>query len=1156
MRIAGCVALFCLALSARAETLSWLGGDANWSVSQAEVVKPQLGASYVQLRLADNQGLASLGRQVELEPLRDYELTVDYKSSNERSGRNQGSWLWITFSNAANQPFEPQWQVFEQAPVWKTKTVRITPPAGAARMSLAFRQQQAPGIFDIKTVGLCPAAAVKTAAAPDPLDNLLRIERFSLGRDAAGKRILIPSSGPPLASVNADGKFPLSFVLPDQYCEDPTLVYVLDVKFATGFDAREATGNHALFTLGRNMTCGRVANSISMTLWGGIGYFTRVTTANPGAQFQVAADAKTRKAEPRGVRAIVAASGVASYLDGKLLGKEKSPSDQFVWPKGRPFFLGAEDATWSLFKGDIQEFSLTVMRPRFTLSLDPGAAYLVDDGPHELALRLTGDVPELALKLLDGDDKELAIVPLNNSVARLPALPFGCYTLSAVGKDGKPLGFDFQLAIHPELRERPPAAESPFGVTQGLPLQGTPGDRAFIERWLELAAKAGIRWLRVDIKWDELSKVAGQYHWDGLDHIVATAAKHGITPYFLLMGGYQPWQTAVKPPYHVNNGHCPPIAKWKEHVKAVAERYKGKVRHYQIWGEEDTRCVFYPFTPEAYLEVLKASHEVLKAVDPATKVLLGGFCAAFGNLKDTTHDQNDNCWPAPEFYRLKPQGYFDITCVHLYSQGTPGQTWDPLFQATKKTVEYLKTQGEGGKPLWNTETDFFSSKLNPGGVGGFSGRDKLLTERAQAERLAQWYVQSLALGIKVNTWYIFNAEGPGIVNSDFSPKPAFVAHVNLANKLNGVVFTEELQLGGNLRAYRFRTATGGERLVAWTVGGSELLAVNAPEISDLWGNVTTRNAAGALVPFELGESPVYFDNPSGKLELLPLIEATAPNFCVKGRPMELALTLRNPGAKPSHALVRVACGDGAPKEESVPLAPGAVEKRTLAVPAPKNGAVEYSVQFSGGLSKDFSGALACRMRQALDLAPGPASLAIDSDTQVVIGKAEYDSQNRLMRQGAWRGPSDLGVKATLKRDGGGIAFKIDVTDDKVVPCPKGGERQRYNFDCVELFFDFQPSRSGNRPLQFCVSPDGQFATYGGEPLPGFVVVGSKTAAGYALEGRFDLPPKCGDAFGFDITVDDTDDASPPKTVMAWTGGAGNAFGTNGYGVVTLTPIPK
>jgi len=1151
----------------RAAGVSWPGGgEGAWEASQAEGVKPQLESSFARLSLPADQGGASLSRQFPLEPGRDYELKVDFKSSNQSSGMHHGSWLLIGFADAGGKPLESQHVIFEQAPAWKTKTQRIVPPAGAAQMSLTFRQQQLAGTFDIRKVEISPAAAIaKKPDEPDPFANLVQTERFDLKPDASGKRVLMSSKGTALEPVSADGKLPLSFVLPDAYCEDPKLVYVIDVKFAAGFDGRAATASHGLFTLGRNMSGGNIANSISMILWGGQTYFSRITTANPNARIQAMAAGNIKKSELRQARSIVATSSVDSSFDGKRIGKESTPSDQFLWPKGRPFFIGAEAAGASVFQGEIKEFNITVMRPVFTLELADGysSAYLTGDRPHAIKLKLDGEIPKttgLGFQLADADGKETTLpfkVRSGVVTVQLPALPYGTYTFSARRKSGTALGFDFPLAVHPKPSERPPAAESPFAIAPNLPFAGSAGDRAGVERTMELSAKAGIRWTRIWPAWNDLCKVEGQYNWAGLDHMVESATRNGLEIYILFTGGNEPWQTAVKPPsYRVNNGNFPPIDKWREYVRAVAERYKGRVHYYQIWGEEDTRCVFYPYTPEAYLEVLKASHEVLKAVDPTIMVMLGGFCAAFGELERTTHKPTDAFWPAPEFYQLKPGKFFDITCAHFYCTSNTGQSWDPLVQPVKKVVQYLNAIGEGGKPLWNTETSVCASKLNPGGIGGF-GNSVLITEKKQAEWLAQWYVQSLAVGIKLNTHYLFADDCSGLVNADFSPKPIYVAHVNLANKLKGMTFAEDLQLGENIRAYLFRSATAGENIIAWTVGGTELLSARALggslEVSDLWGNKTDGRPDGVPLPFTLGESPMYLENPKGKLEVRPLIEASCPEFCIAGQTVDVKVTLCNPASKPSQVLVRVASGGGTPKEMALTIAPDAMEKSSFTIDSPVSGAIEYSVKFSGGLDKEFSGSLPCRMRECLDISSGPASLSIAKDSQVVIGKAEYDPQSRLVKESSWNGPSDLSAMATLKQEGNSIAFQIDVTDDKVASCPQGKENQRYLSDCVEVFFDFHPSQPGDhRPIQLAVSPDGQFTAYG-ETLPNLVITGSTSDHGYLLEGRFDLPPDCGDLFGFNISLNDSDDSLPPQTMMVWVGDKNNAASTKAYGIVRVSP---
>ena len=131
----------------------------GWNLSNGEVVKAREGESFVRLALKVDRGAAQMTNLAALESGRDYELRIEYKSTNEVSSRDRGSWFYLAFRNAQDKPLSEQCLTLEQAASWKIKSIRFKAPDGAAKVFMSFRQQQRKGTFDLKSVELTQAGS-------------------------------------------------------------------------------------------------------------------------------------------------------------------------------------------------------------------------------------------------------------------------------------------------------------------------------------------------------------------------------------------------------------------------------------------------------------------------------------------------------------------------------------------------------------------------------------------------------------------------------------------------------------------------------------------------------------------------------------------------------------------------------------------------------------------------------------------------------------------------------------------------------------------------------------------------------------------------------------------------------------------------------------
>jgi hypothetical protein len=156
--------------------------------------------------------------------------------------------------------------------------------------------------------------------------------------------------------------------------------------------------------------------------------------------------------------------------------------------------------------------------------------------------------------------------------------------------------------------------------------------------------------------------------------------------------------------------------RFTETVEALAHHFRGSIRHWEIWNEENG--LLWHIRPEYYARLLVKVSEVLKGVDPANQVLFGGLDHVWvtGQYLEPVYDALDADWAG-----ARP---FDILAVHpyfVYAEGkyvldpnvylrddeNPGHTiLDPY-------LAFMASRGDGDKDIWITEIGWNSALDNP-----------------------------------------------------------------------------------------------------------------------------------------------------------------------------------------------------------------------------------------------------------------------------------------------------------------------------------------------------------------------------------------------------------------------------------------------------------
>ena len=222
--------------------------------------------------------------------------------------------------------------------------------------------------------------------------------------------------------------------------------------------------------------------------------------------------------------------------------------------------------------------------------------------------------------------------------------------------------------------------------------------------------------------WTSLEPVQGVWNWQPLDIWVAAAEQHGVKDILLTLGQTPPW--ASSQPDDVNyigaGAPAPPTDNqyWRDYITAVAQRYKGRIRYYEIWNEPNDPT-YYTGTVAELAELTAEAYAILKSVDPGNTVLSPAAYAPgyLDQLLQAGMAQNVDMI-AYHFYETPPEAAAaDIANVNLV----------------------MAANGVSSMPLWATE--------------GASGDNTTQPEALAAAYLVRKYLVQLAFGSVRFDWY-------------------------------------------------------------------------------------------------------------------------------------------------------------------------------------------------------------------------------------------------------------------------------------------------------------------------------------------------------------------------------------------------------------------
>ncbi len=241
-------------------------------------------------------------------------------------------------------------------------------------------------------------------------------------------------------------------------------------------------------------------------------------------------------------------------------------------------------------------------------------------------------------------------------------------------------------------------------------------------RDMRLIREAGFTWVKQHVAWRDVEGAAkGAYNWYFTDRIVADAESLGLEVIFRL-DSEPAWAV---PPTGVRSYNGPPEhpEDFGDFCHALAVRYRGRVRAYQVWNEPNLSREWGGFQPDpaGYVALLRACYLGIKTGDPNALVISAGLSPTDTGLPDALPD----IVYLNAMYEAGAASYFDLLGVHA-----PGFLYPPemspeevaerhdghrffCFRHVEDTRAVMLRYGDGWKQVAVLEMGWTTDPLHP-----------------------------------------------------------------------------------------------------------------------------------------------------------------------------------------------------------------------------------------------------------------------------------------------------------------------------------------------------------------------------------------------------------------------------------------------------------
>jgi hypothetical protein len=363
---------------------------------------------------------------------------------------------------------------------------------------------------------------------------------------------------------------------------------------------------------------------------------------------------------------------------------------------------------------------------------------------------------------------------------------------------------------------------------------------------MEMLAKAGFRWVRMDFVWQATERKKGEYDFSAYDRLLKSLDEHKIRALFILDYGNPLYDKGLAP---ASDEGRQAFARW---AAAAARRFRNRGILWEMWNEPN--IFFWKPKPDVdqYAKLALAVGKALREAEPQAMYI--GPATSQIDFKFL-----EACFKAGLLE------YWTAVSVHPYRQKPP-ETAAEEYERLRKLIDQYAPAGKRIPIL--------------SGEWGYSAAWKNYDEAKQGRMLPRQFLTNLASGVPLSIWYDWHDDGPdpkepehhfGTVKFPYhagrepvyDPKPAYLAAKTFSTVLGGFRFRKRVTAGGK-DDYVYLFVKGAEaRLVAWTTA-NDPHAVTLPlgpaefQVTAHTGeSLPAVNASGRDITLTITDAPVY-----------------------------------------------------------------------------------------------------------------------------------------------------------------------------------------------------------------------------------------------------------------------------------------------------------
>lgn len=465
------------------------------------------------------------------------------------------------------------------------------------------------------------------------------------------------------------------------------------------------------------------------------------------------------------------------------------------------------------------------------VSSSPGNLFVAGEAPR-FVLEGRG---RISFECLDFWDESVASGELETAeepaALELPKLPPGWYSLRCRDDQGS---VATTLGVVVRRKDGPLSVNGRIGVDAAS--SWLVKNESLRKPLAEIVRMAGIPWVRERISWSATEPQKGLLIWKRYQSTLDAFREQGI--HVDQMWHDAPRWTHPRRPEASTPDDLRDAYQW---VRAAAAHFSDSISAWEIWNEMDLPS-FWSDTGDRFAAMQKACYWGVKDGDPAALVIMGSLATnPPGNF-------------ASNICEAGISDYYDRFNWHIY---TDPSTYREGLLAHERLQQ---SAGAQVRPAWVTEAGVL--------ISGKKGADKRLLDsegqEAQARYASRSVVQSLAAGNERHFFFVLpdyleNGVQFGVLRSDLTPNPAFLALSAAANLIGESRHVGNLSLGEGIHAVCFTTEAGAVTAV-WADRETEVtLPVTDAEagVANIFGARKNVTAKDGTLSFTVGPEMRY-----------------------------------------------------------------------------------------------------------------------------------------------------------------------------------------------------------------------------------------------------------------------------------------------------------